>query len=226
MRKMLTVLVFWLLTYPVGGIGTWVAFEILWGLGCLEIKGIENFPKQKGRILLCPNHCSLVEPILLIGLFGPKYLLRPWKYGPWNLADNQNYFSFRKWGWAYWPMWPKLIRVDRTAKKGGSPTSLRTPLRLLRNGANIIVFAEGGRTSSVKTGHLKSERGKLLRPLKTPPFIMSKVSGVLTVPVWFEYHSLTNMKLAIGQSQDFTSTPTEEIAGKLEKILLALADTV
>lgn len=225
MKRILTVLVFWLFTYPIG-MAIWIAFEVLSRWGFLEVRGIRNFPKQKGSVLLVSNHCSLVEPILLIGPFGPKYALHPWKYGPWNLADNQNYFSFQKWGWAYWPMWPRLIRVDRSGRKGGDPRSLITARNILRSGGNIILFPEGGRTLSVKTGHLKSHRGKLLRPLKSSTFLMAKVPAVLTVPVWFEFHGLTDMRLSVGKPRDFSRNTVEEIAGEVEKSLLELADTV
>src|ERR1035437_5712220 len=63
-------------------------------LGIWKVKGMENFPtlEQKGGhgLILVSNHPSLLEPIALIGLFMPWYILRP-IYGPWNIADTTNY---------------------------------------------------------------------------------------------------------------------------------------
>jgi 1-acyl-sn-glycerol-3-phosphate acyltransferase len=80
--------VFFLIIYPFGIL----VGLVFWSLvidGVLEMRGWENFPKQKSRIVVVSNHPSLVEPILMLGLFFHLYWRHPLKYGPSTLADRK-----------------------------------------------------------------------------------------------------------------------------------------
>ncbi len=220
MKKVVNTVVFLLFTYP-AGLCIGVVFEFLWGSGILEVRGWENFPKQKGKILLISNHPSLVEPVLLIGVFFHQYVLRPFKYGPWTLADRKNYYD----NWKFFLMRPRLIPVDRTKDKG-DVRSLVAAKHILEGGANILIFPEGGRTFK-GIHHLVSWGGrrlKMIRPLKGGFSVLATGKGVVAVPVWFEFHGWSNMRLTIGKPVCFEGTPREEVVKITQAMLLRLAD--
>ena len=217
MSKLLNVMVFILFTYPVGmlmGMNFW----LLRFFGILKVRGWQNFPKQKGKILVVSNHPSLVEPLLLVGLFFHQYALRPFRCGPWTLADRRNYYD----NWKYFLMRPRLIPVDRTLFAGDSG-SLVTAKHVLGSGANIIIFPEGGRTFK-GTSYFKSETGKRLRALKGGFAILAGEPGVALLPVWFEFRGWFAMRLTIGKAVFFEGVPREKVVEKTTAIMLKLAD--
>ncbi len=216
MKKFINSVVFFLFTLPFGTL-VGVLFWFMRLFGFLELKGFENFPKQKGKIVLVSNHPYKGEQFLLIGLFFPRYLFQP-KYGPWNLADKANYYDKPK----YWLMRPRLIPVDRSLKKGDLE-SFEVALAVLDSGANIIVFPEGGRTSK-GTDFLTSKKGKKIRlPLKTSFAILAAQPGTITLPVWCEFDGWL-MRVTIGQQQNFEGVQRKEVTERIKKILLELAD--
>lgn len=218
MKKIVNVVVFLLFTYP-AGLLIGVVLDRLWCTGLLELRGWENFPRQKGKILVVSNHPYKGEQFLLTGLFFGQYLLHPFKYGPYTVADAKNYYDSLLYRWL---LRPRLIPVDRTKDKG-DPRSLLVAKRVLESGANIITFPEGGRTSK-GTNHLVSRGGKVIRPLKGGFAVLATGKGVATVPVWFEFRGWNSMRLAIGKPVCFEGTPREEIIHKTEVMLLELAD--
>lgn len=217
MKKFTNFVVFSLFTYPVGVL-IGLVFWLLRFFGVLEVKGWQNFPHWRSRVIVTSNHPSLVEPILLVGLFFHQYIFRPFKYGPWTLADKKNYYD------KYPLLQPRLIPVDRRERKGDSK-SLLTAKHILKAGGNLIMFPEGGRTAK---GHsfLMSKGGKQIRtPLKKGFVSLATEPGAVLLPVWFEYNRWYNMRLTIGEPTVFTDgTPRNEVVERTEDILLNLAD--
>ncbi|HEY5037928.1 MAG TPA: lysophospholipid acyltransferase family protein [bacterium] len=215
MERIRSVVVFFLFTYPVGlviGIGFW----LLRLVGVLKVKGWGNFPHWRQRVLVVSNHPSLVEPILLTGLFFHQYVLRPFKYGPWTLADRRNYYD------RYPILRSKLIPVDRT--RAGDPGSLVAAKQVLESGGNLIVFPEGGRTFK-GTSFLESRSGRKMRPLKEGFAFLAVETNAVLLPLWFEGSFRSGMRIAIGEAMIFTGgTPRNEVVEITERILLELAD--
>jgi 1-acyl-sn-glycerol-3-phosphate acyltransferase len=195
-----------------------LVFWILRLMGILRVEGWKNFPKQKGKILLVSNHPSLVEPVLLSGLFFHQYAIRP-KLGPFTLADKRNYYN--KW-WAY-VLRPRLIPVDR-AKLTGDAGSLVTATKVIESGANVVVFPEGGRTFKGLSFLISPNGRKKIRPLKSGFALLATMPGVTLVPVWFESDNWISMKMVIGTPMNFKGVPREEVIKKTGNIILELAD--
>ena len=215
MRKLLDVTTFILFTYPVGiVIGT--TFELLGFVGIVEIVGRKNFPKQRGKIVLVSNHPSLLEPVLLIGLFFRQYALWP-KYSLWTLTDKWWYNIL-----VFFLVHPRLIPVDRPRYMGKSE-SLAAAKQVLSSGGNIIIFSEGSRTFN-GAHHLFSGRGKRILPLRKGIAVLADEPQAVTVPVWVEFSEWRRVKINIGTPMHFEGRPREEVIEQTTKALLALAD--
>jgi len=221
MKKVMNVGVFLLFTYPAGLLIGGV-LGLLRVAGFLEIKGWENFPRQKGKILLVSNHPYKGEQFLLTGLFLGQYLLRPLKYGPYTIADAKNYYNNPLW----WFLRPRLIPVDRTRGDGRNPRSLLVARKILKSGGNVITFPEGGRTNKKGEIQLVSRGGNKIRQLKGGFSILAAEIGVITVPVWCKFYSWKRIKFTIGEPICFVGKPREEkeVVSKMKDILLKLAD--
>jgi len=221
MKKVMNATVFFLFTYP-AGIVMGVALWFFRFFGILKAKGLENFPKQKGKILLVSNHPWKGEQFLLIGLFFSQYFLQPFRYGPWSMADRKNYYNKPR----YVLMRSRLIPVDRTLKNGDLG-SLAVAKSVLESGGNLIIFPEGGRTVKKGKEHelIRSKTGKPLRRLKAGfAHLATEVTGVTLLPVWFEFDSWRSMRLTIGKPVHFYGMQRKGVVQRTEKILLELAD--
>lgn len=217
MKNFENIVVLILFTYPVGVV-IGLVFWALRLVGVLEVKGWSHFPHWRQKVLVVSNHPYEGEQFLLIGLFFHEYVFRPFKYGPWSLADKKNYYDKPK----YRLMRPRLIPVDRTLANGDSG-SLKVAKKVLASGANLILFPEGGRTSKGES-FLTSQKGKRIRPLKGGFAVLAAESGAIVVPMWFEFKGWSGIRLTIGEQQDFSGASREEVVEETGNILLKLAD--
>ena len=215
-------LVFILITYPFGGLLLGLLFWLLWIVGIIEIKGLKNLPLWGGKVLLVSNHPSLLEPVLLVALFVFQYALRPFRWGPWTMADNFNYVE--RWWPLSIPIKPKLLCIDRT--EGADNTDETTKaFGILKKGGNVIIFAEGGRSWKGEN-HIWSDRGQFIRPLLPGFAVLAKTKGVRVLPVWFQRNGWW-ITVNIGEPMTFTAKQKrEEITDKTQKVLLSLGDQV
>lgn len=210
MKRLLDLTVLILFTYPVWVvIGT--TLELLEFVGIAEVVGRKNFPKQKGRIVLVSNHPSLVEPIILAGLFFRRFSLRP-RYGPWTLIDKWWYNIL-----VFCLVHPRLIPVM------GNAESLVTAKKVLSSGGNLIIFSEGSRTWN-GVGHVYSKRGKRLLPLKKGIAVLATLPETVTVPVWVEFCGRIRVRITIGEPMHFQGMTKSEVIKKTTQALLQLAD--
>lgn len=207
-------IVFVLFTYPVGVL-IGIVFWTLRLVGILHVRGWDNLPRQKGKVIIVSNHPYRGEQVLLTGLFFHQYVFHPWKYGPWSLADRRNYYD------RYPLLRPRLIPVDR--ERNGDPDALKLAKAVLGRGANIILFPEGGRTSKGTT-FLESRYGACIRPLKAGFAVLAAEPGATLVPVWFDYSSWYDQVLVIGEPQCFEGMDRKKIVERTQRILLELAD--
>lgn len=170
--------VFLLFTYPFG-IFIGISFWLFKSLGIAKVYGRKNFPVWQGNVLLISNHPSLLEPIILIALFFPQYLWRPFTYAPWNMAESKNYGNM-----LFYFMRPRLILVDRDDKRSKTEGIILAK-NILNSGGVIILFPEGGRTSSGEN-FLESAKGKKIRNFKPGFAWLAAETGATVLPVWVE----------------------------------------
>lgn len=228
MVKMLKIVVFYTITFPLAGYGIGGIVGLARLSRFLKLVGMENFPKQSGRIVLVSNHPSMKETFILPGLFFRHYALRP-KYGPWVMAGANLWRSL--WFPLMCVAWGRVISVNRKPKQKKRhsdkiKSAFEPAAKVLEEGGNIFFFPEGGRTfRGVGEGetYLYSAKGRKIRPLKRGVAFLASQPGVTLVPVWVEWSTRT---ITVGEAQNFTDVPRKEIIARTQKALLELADKV
>lgn len=233
MKKIKDAVIFLLFAYPCGvliGIIFWLFIFVR----ITKVYGWKNFPSWQGKVLVVSNHPSLLDPIILVGLFFHQFLLRPFKYGPWNMAEQKNYG-----GWLFYPARTRLILIARE-KKSSKARGLIQARNVLNSGGVMIIFAEGGRTVNGES-FLVSKGGNRIRRFKGGFARIAVETGATVLPVWVEgtdqvlpngakvsyFRFLRFWKrvvIKIGQPLHFNNESLEEITQRIETVVLELAD--
>ena len=114
----------------------------LTGVACLGLRcfGRENMPHQ-GAVLVCSNHQSTLDPVLL-GLTFDRRL---------NYLARKSLFRFAPFGWLI--DFLDAIPIDR---EGGGLAGLKEALRRLRRGEMVLIFPEGTRSRDGEVGSLET----------------------------------------------------------------------
>jgi 1-acyl-sn-glycerol-3-phosphate acyltransferase len=125
----------------------------------VEVFGREKIPKS-GPFLICPNHLSDIDPLLLYSL----------------LPEDTVYIAYER-NFRRAPLsW--IIRYGRvllTTRGGKIPRCLIRAYQGLQQGFSVCMFPEGGRTTS----------GALMEP-RDGAAILSKQANIPIIPVFIE----------------------------------------
>ncbi|MGH9857346.1 MAG: lysophospholipid acyltransferase family protein [Acidobacteriota bacterium] len=125
----------------------------------LDVFGREKIPTS-GPFLICPNHLSDIDPLLLYSL----------------LPEDTLYIAYER-NFRHAPLsW--IIRYGRvllTTRGGKTPRCLIRAYQGLQQGFSVCLFPEGGRTTS----------GSLLEP-RDGAAILSKQANIPILPVFIE----------------------------------------
>lgn len=181
MKRTLNALLYLVSTFPCG-VAIGIAVLYLRWRGYIKLVHPERFPLWQRGVILVSNHPSLLEPILLPGLFLRQFLFHPFLFGPWSTPDQANFQGI----WWWW-MRPRAVFVPRG--EGRLQMQALQHIRdILRKGDIVILFPEGGRTSSAGKQEvvLRSATGKSLRQLKAGLAYWAQKTQALVVPVWIE----------------------------------------
>jgi 1-acyl-sn-glycerol-3-phosphate acyltransferase len=103
--------------------------RVLWKI---EFVGLENVPKD-GGLIIAANHQTYIDPFWL-----SLPIKRPTRYLAWSAA-----FS--------WPLVGKCLTwfgAWPLALEGSDPAAIRRSLQWLRDGGAVVIFPEGGRSTS------------------------------------------------------------------------------
>ena len=144
-------------------------YEFIWSilrpifslLHPLRVEGLENVP-QEGPVLLCPNHSSAIDPILLVIALGRRYPIR--------IMAKQQLLKI--------PVLGAILRgigvfpVDRGNSDIGA---VKTAIRSLKDGWNLLLFPEGTRVREPGTVAVKGGAA-----------MMAIRSGVDMVPMFID----------------------------------------
>ncbi len=237
MKKILDKILFVVTTYFYGAVSG-IILHFLRKLGIISVKHWDRFPRWQKKMILVSNHPSLLEALFLPALFFPEYIFYPHKLGPWSTPDKKNYWD----KWYYFWVRPRAIPIER-GNNGAELRALIIMKNTLLAGERIILFPEGGRTSTgEKRGEtlLCSQKGNKIRQLKTSIGWLSLKTGAMVVPVWLEGTDkvLPNGRLPfprfwrkitikIGESMTFPkgdSLTKETVTANIAAALLNLAD--
>lgn len=181
MKRLFEALHFLAFTYPMGVALGALVWYLRWR-GLIRLVHPECFPRWQRGVILVSNHPSLLEPIILPVLFLRQFLLHPFLFSPWSTPDLNNFGGF----WWWW-MRPRVVFIPRGDVRA-QMRSLRRLRRILEDGGIVVMFPEGGRTSSAGGNGtvLQSTNGKRLRELKQGLAYLAQTTQALVVPVWVD----------------------------------------
>ncbi len=146
----------------------------------IEIEGLEKIPRDK-NFIVTPNHLSNFDPPL-IAAFLP--------------IDNMAYMA--KASLFKVPVVAQVIKAFEAfpVKKGEGVSAIRTAIKILRGGKNLVMFPEGRRVHT--PGVLgKGKQGAVVIATKADV-------GILPVGIVASYKFRSRVKVTIGDYIDFS----------------------
>jgi 1-acyl-sn-glycerol-3-phosphate acyltransferase len=119
-----------------------------------RVLGWERFP-EKGPLMVCANHTSILDPVLLFIYFGPKKRMY---YMAKREVFKHKLPAFILSGVGVFP-------VSRGENDVGA---VKTALRHLKNGERVMLFPEGKRVTAKESVEAKLGAVRLAMKLKAP----------------------------------------------------------
>ena len=111
----------------------------------IEFYGVENIPEH-GGVIVAANHQTYFDPFWL-----SLQIKRPTRYLAWSAAFGWPIVGK---GLVWFGAWPLAL-------EGSDPKAIRRSLQWLRNGGAVVIFPEGGRSTS--TGSLERFKAGAVR---------------------------------------------------------------
>jgi len=98
----------------------------------IEFSGVENVPAE-GGVIIAANHQTYIDPFWL-----SLQVKRPTRYLAWSDAFTWPFVGQCLIWFGAWPL----------ALEGSDPGAIRRALQWLRDGGAVVIFPEGGRSTS------------------------------------------------------------------------------
>lgn len=111
----------------------------------IEFRGVENIP-ENGGVIIAANHQTYLDPFWL-----SLKVKRPTRYLAWSAAFKWPVVGSCLTWFGAWPL----------ALEGSDPAPIRRSLQWLRDGGAVVIFPEGGRSTS--TGELERFKAGAVR---------------------------------------------------------------
>ena len=148
-----------------------------------DVHGIENLRNVQKPLIITPNHKSMIDSFLV----GAAIITKRPDLAPLYFMTKDRLFTYPFLNFFIWS-----LGAFRANKKKGLERSLRTPHRLLRDGAAVFVFPEA---------HIVPDRTKLGQGRKGAA-VLASATGVPLLPVsFFTSEHLTLGNFLIGKSR-------------------------
>ncbi len=179
----------------------------------LEIRGIENVPPEGGCII-APNHASYIDGFLMAGVLRNR-LPMLFAVGFRGLFQGRLMSRAARWG--------HIMRIDADS---GLSESLQVSSYILREGAALCIFPEGGRSVDGRILPFKKGVGILARELNVamiPTFIEGTLD-VLPRGAWIP--RLKKVTVTFGRpltTEDIQGLDYQQIADRLRERVAALS---
>jgi len=98
----------------------------------IELRGVENVPNE-GGLIIAANHQTYIDPFWI-----SLAIKRPTRYLAWSAAFKWPFVGKFLTLFGAWP-----LQVE-----GSDPAAIRRSLQWLRDGGAVVIFPEGGRSTS------------------------------------------------------------------------------
>lgn len=168
----------------------------------------EEFSRHKGPWIICANHLTMVDSfILTYSMFSLGQYIRNYKKLPWNLPERSNFQSNIVLTLLCYVS--KCVPIDRGGPREKTKKTLDTCIYLMRQGQNIMIFPEGGRS---RTGRVDKEGfsygvGRFIQDVDGCKIMCIYLRGdkqavYSSIPVWGEKFSV--------RMETFTPVPAVE----------------
>lgn len=239
-----------LLVYPVG-LFLAILFILFRFFRKIRVVHPERFPYNQGKMIILPNHPSLLETIIVPVMCYREYLRHPFTRMPISTPDKKNYLVPPYWRWL---LKYTSVPIDRESTKERTK-AIREMARILKLDGIVVIFGEGGRTEGGESSPMREEdffhsskrKGKI-RPLQEGINSLIRLTNPLVLPVWVTVKKQTSLDLSdkvyfnslifmffvllwqgitikIGEPLKFQKSESrEKITQKLVTTLLELAD--
>lgn len=167
----LLIQIFWggLFVLPLGyAIVFWLRFILGYKIHNLKEvrKTYKKLIKTKQPILICPNHLTMIDSMILIWAWG-SMLWYQFNYGKlsWNVPAVENFKN--TWFRSVITYLSKCIAVDRQGSKEHHESVLKKTIYLIKLGHVFTYFPEGGRsrTARIDTENIRYGVGKLVEDI-------------------------------------------------------------
>jgi acyl carrier protein len=163
-----------------------------------KIRDTDKLPTDRA-VLICPNHQSMIDPILVFAL------LPGWMLDKLLFTGFGEYFAGPPLSWLVRP-----FRIILTGTAGTYGESLRLASEGLKRGMSVCIFPEGERTGT----------GKVMKP-RIGAGLLSVENGVPIVPVYIDGASSTlspiNPELRFPAVTLTVMDPIEQASGAQDK---------
>lgn len=188
----------------------------------------EHLPQREKNMIIAVNHKGFWGAFITPILFFKEWFLHPRRWGPWSTPDAANFRKSQFWFFRLAA--GRAILVPR-GDRHGLRRAFTKITAVLKNGGRVVIFPEGGRTSSHPT-RLMSPKGRgELRPLTNGVGMLARRSGASILPIWIETAPLRQffrkppIMVKVGRLMRFSDNMSpEEITEAVQATMLALAD--
>lgn len=127
----------------------------------LELRGVEHIPSD-GPLVIAPNHQTFADPPLVT-----IPVRRPVHYMAWNRL-----FLIPVFGWFI-----RRLRAFPVDLDASDSRAMREMIRLLRSGAAVMIFPEGGRSLDGRLAPFKDGAFRLAASLRAPVLPVTIAGG-------------------------------------------------
>ena len=158
----------------------------------IEIKGIENIPKE-GPVIFCGNHRSFLDAILL-ELYTPRRM----RFMSKKELEKNKFLNF----------FVKLydsIPVQRAAK---DLTAIKESIKTLKNGGCLGIFPEGTRNGLEKSGEMKN--GATYIAIKTG-------ASIIPIGIKGKMKLFNKITVTYGEKIDYTEYAKQKLTKEIEE---------
>jgi hypothetical protein len=138
----------WLVVIPLGTIIVfWLRFIQGYRIKNLSEmrKTYRKMTKGKQKILICPNHLTMIDSLVLVWACGSmSWYMFNYRKLTWNVPAVENFKT--TWMWSVVTYLSKCIPVDRQGSKEHHDLVLKKTIYFLDKGEVFTLFPEGGRS--------------------------------------------------------------------------------